>query len=303
MRVKRSIRDRGAIAAVVGTIMSLIVFLAFMSLFTTQYVPVWMAENEAQHTDTVLSEFGSLRQNMDLLILSNDQETSAFSTMTLGSKGVPVFAAPTLGIFTIAPLEENFTGDQDNASAGLMLVEYFDTGLNTTNTVAGAGRVELYSPNRYHVQQWVSFEGGGIILNQTDGEWMRAGPSMRIEKRDTGNGSVLNVSFRSLSVVGKRFTKTGAQTIGVKEQLMNQIQPDIQMYGGTPRSVNITLYTYHKSAWRDWFNRTLSDAGLIPGTDYVIDDSANYRIRMTLSDLVYFSISEAVFKMDAGEVV
>lgn len=303
MRIKRLRRNESAIASVVGTIMSLMVFMAFLSLFTTQYVPVWMAENEAQHTDTVLSELGTLRQNMDILILSNNRETSTYSTLTLGSKGVPVFAAPTLGIFTFSPLETAFTTDVDMASAAVMQVEYYDTGLDAQNTVTGAGRVELYSPNRYYVQQWSSFDDGGIILAQTDGEWMRTGPSIRLEKRDTNPGSALNISFKVLSLVGKKTTMTGAQTIGIKAQLMNDVTPDQQMYGNTTRDVNMTVYTLHKQSWREWFNRTLAESGLILGTDYILDNTASYKIKVTFKNVVYMSVVEAILKVNVGEEV
>jgi hypothetical protein len=303
MRIRRLIRDGTAIASVVGTIMSLMVFLAFLSMFTTQYVPVWMADNEATHTDTVLSELGTMRQNMDILILSNNRETSMYSTLTLGAKGVPVFAAPTLGIFTFAPLESAFTTDKDMASASVVKIDYFDVGLNAPNTVSGAGRVELYSPNRYYVQQWSSFDDGGIILAQTDGEWMRTGPSIRLEKRDTNPGSALNISFKVLTLVGKKTTITGAQTIGVKTQLMNDITPDQQMYGNATRTINMTVYTLHKPCWREWFNRTLADSGLISGTDYTLDYSASYKIKVAFKNVVYLSVVEAILKMDVGEEV
>jgi hypothetical protein len=262
-----------------------------------------MAENEAQHTDTVLSELGDLRANMDMLILSDNRETSTYSIMTLGSKGVPVFAAPTLGIFTVSPLETNFTTDKQKADAAVIEIDYFDLGLNATNMVRTAGRIELYSPNRYFVQQWSSFENGAIILAQTDGEWMRTGPSLRIEKRDTNPGSALNISFKVISSVGKRMTMTGAQTIGIKAQLMNDVSPDQQMYGNRTRTANMTVFTNHKQAWREWFNRTLGDSGLVLGTDYTVDASVAYKVKVTFRNIVYLGVTEAIMKIDVGEMV
>ena len=282
--------------------MSLMVFMAFLSMFTTQYVPVWMADNEAQHAETVLSELGNLRQNVDMLILSNNKETSTYSTLTLGSKGVPVFAAPTLGIFSMAPLEQSFATDKEKASAAVVEIRYFDLGLNTTSTAQGAGKVELYSPNRYYVQQWSSFEGGAIMLSQSDGEWMRTGPSVRLERRDTGSGGALNLSFKIESLVGKKTTTTGAQTIGIKTQLMNDVTPEVQMYGNAPRSVDFTVYTNHKTAWRTWLNRSLADAGFT-AADYVMDNTAVYKLKVTFNNVVYLSIIEAVLKIDVGEEV
>ena len=39
-------KDREAVASVVGTIMALLVFLTFMSLFIGTYVPIWMKDKQ-----------------------------------------------------------------------------------------------------------------------------------------------------------------------------------------------------------------------------------------------------------------
>ena len=39
-------KDRQGVASTVGTIMALLVFLAFMALITNTYVPAWMMDNE-----------------------------------------------------------------------------------------------------------------------------------------------------------------------------------------------------------------------------------------------------------------
>ena len=56
------------VASTVGTIMALMVFLAFLSMFTSQYVPVWMEENEASHMNVVYSQFANLKQSVAVLI-------------------------------------------------------------------------------------------------------------------------------------------------------------------------------------------------------------------------------------------
>ena len=93
------------VASTVGTIMALMVFLAFLSMFTSQYVPVWMEENEASHMNVVYSQFANLKQSVDIqiqagLILGSSQ-VQVFSPMKLGANGIPMFAAPTPGYLSI----------------------------------------------------------------------------------------------------------------------------------------------------------------------------------------------------------
>ena len=102
-------RDREAVASTVGTIMALLVFLAFLSLFTNSYMPIWMEDNEREHMNEVMNQFGEIKSKVDSLVL-NSQITgqtsySVFVPMTLGSNGIPVFASATAGQLAYVPQE------------------------------------------------------------------------------------------------------------------------------------------------------------------------------------------------------
>jgi len=96
--------DEG-VASTVGTIMALMVFLAFLSMFTSQYVPVWMEENEATHMNIVYGQFANLKQSSDIqiqagLILGSSQ-VQIYSPVKLGANGIPMFAAPTASYLSV----------------------------------------------------------------------------------------------------------------------------------------------------------------------------------------------------------
>jgi hypothetical protein len=200
-------------------------------------------------------------------------------------------------------------------------VNYNDSG--TTNPISrqSAGRIQLYMPNRYFVQQWYSFENGGIVLNQSDGEWLRVGPHMRVER--SGN-TLVNMSFRIMTFVGKTESTVGVAATGIKMMLMNEIAPDEQFYGsqGCPtdptvaisnRNMSIIVHTNYVKAWVRWFDSALSSAGLsstpaVPNpcigspipADYGITVSGK-RITVTIRNLSYFSLLEGIFSLKIGE--
>src|SRR5512133_4126554 len=91
-------KDKEGVASVVGTIMALLIFLTFLTIFTTQFVPLTVKENERSHMSTVMSEFGSLKGSIDNMIvytsLTNSPSFPAFQNVDLGAEGIPAFASP-----------------------------------------------------------------------------------------------------------------------------------------------------------------------------------------------------------------
>ena len=79
-RVQNRVLDRGArsrllrkdkegVASTVGTIMALLVFIAFMALITNSYVPAWMMDNERAHMNQVTDQFGELKGKVDSMVV------------------------------------------------------------------------------------------------------------------------------------------------------------------------------------------------------------------------------------------
>src|SRR5512137_1179812 len=205
-RIKKSPRwdnDEG-VAATVGTIMALLVFLTFMGIFTNQFVPVWMSDNESTHMSTVIEQFINLKSSIDVSISNNPNSLIApspiFVPITLSTGGIPVFAGPTAGILSLSPDTTNRT-----PSLNLTYIWYADVGgtlkqytLDGSNDGHSGGNLELYCPNRYFVEQKIIYEGGAVILNQSDGEFIIAGPQLSI--RNFGSVAAPNWSIQLTQV-------------------------------------------------------------------------------------------------------
>jgi len=255
-------RDEEGVASTVGTLMALLVFLTFLSMFTNSYIPVWMQDNERAHMNAAINQFGDLKGKIDNLIITAQVTGSTsihmYSPITLGAAGIPVFASPTAGLLTYSP--------QGMGDSGVKV--RFNYTLETAMTPvseSGGGMVELYAPNRYYVQQWVAYENGAMIVKQQDGQIVRAFPSIEVEKI----GSAINIKFTQIDFIGTNASVGGTGSVGLN---LNLVYIDSQTYAvgyGTDKNVNITFTTRYWTAWQQFLGDMCSKAGLSPG-DYLI---------------------------------
>ncbi|MBI0584596.1 MAG: hypothetical protein ISF22_10280 [Methanomassiliicoccus sp.] len=246
--------------------MALLVFLAFMGIIINQYVPAWMLDNERSHMNESLDQFGELKGKVDSMIsqqrVTGDSSINMYAPMTMGASGVPIFATPTVGLLTYSP--------QGMAASGINVrFNYTAAGSGGSFIVPvnvdGGGKVELYVPNRYYVQQWVAYENGAIILKQEDGQSIRAYPNLDLTKEN----NTLNIAFTQVDLIGSLQSLTGADTVGFSLDL---IYIDAQKYniGVNGNTLSMRFNTTCGEAWYKYFDQKCRSVGLVPGTDYVL---------------------------------
>jgi len=260
-------RDRDGVASTVGTIMALLVFMTFLSMFTNSYIPVWMQDNERAHMNQVINQFADLKGKIDSLIVTAQVTGSTtirmYSPITLGAQGIPVFASPTAGLLTYSP--------QGKGDSGIHVrFNYSLEGAKTSVSESGGGMVELYAPNRYYVQQWVGYENGAMIVKQQDGQVLRAWPSIEVEKIVSSITSI-NIKFTQIDFIGTNASVGGTGTVGLN---LNLVYIDSQEYAvgyGTDKYVNITFTTRYWTAWQQYLGDLCSKAGLTYTADYLIN--------------------------------
>jgi hypothetical protein len=265
-------KDREGIASTIGTMMALLVFLTFITLFTNTYIPIWMKENEKTHMDDVLNQFGDLKGKVDSLVVNaqvtGKQTMPMYQSMTLGSKGIPVFATATAGYLYLKPTGSNDSGVQEmfNFTIQGSNPVYF----NKNGDDFGGGCVEFYGPNRYYVQQWYTFENGALMIYQEDGMAIRALPSLSFTNSDVG---LYNVQFDQVDLIGTNTSVSGQGSAGV---IIDLVYHDSQTYDLCQAEnddtdngqLNLVFTTRYNSTWIDFLNETAIDAGLTYGTDY-----------------------------------
>ncbi|HNX47667.1 MAG TPA: hypothetical protein PKM11_03825 [Methanomassiliicoccales archaeon] len=267
-------KDREGVASTIGTIMALLVFLTLIAMFTNTYIPVWMKENERDHMDQVLSQFGDLKGKIDTLIV-NAQVTqrptiNMFQPLSLGSDSVPVFTSPTGGFLYLKPM-----GTYDTGVTVGFNYNYSNSLIKVNEE--GGGCVEYYAPNRYFVQQWYGYENGALMVYQKDGVAMRASPSLVFIKN---SDSTVNLQFDQVDMIGSNESVSGMGTAGI---VIDLIYHDSQTYvvsGATGAESNgpvvLKFTTRYVSALWSHLNQTAAEAGMISGV------SGNYTLTSKL---------------------
>ncbi|NLX46625.1 MAG: hypothetical protein GXY70_00410 [Euryarchaeota archaeon] len=297
--------DKEGVASTIGTIMALLVFLTVISMFTNTYIPVWMKENERDHMDQVLSQFGDLKGKIDTLIV-NAQVTqrptiNMFQPLSLGSDSVPVFTSPTGGFLYLKPMTTYDTGVTVD-------FRYNYSGSMLHVSEEGGGCIEYYAPNRYYVQQWYGYENGALMIYQKEGVAMRASPSLVFVPNSDGT---VNLQFDQVDLIGSNESVAGMGTAGI---VIDLIYHDSQTYivsgdTGTEEegAVMLKFTTRYLSALWSHLNQTAEGAGLVAGAggDYTLvptlvsgEARAIYELTLTVFKVNEFTHNRAYVNLD-----
>jgi hypothetical protein len=269
-------KDREGVASVVGTIMALLVFLTFMSLFVGSYVPIWMKDNERGHMSQVMGQFGDLKGKVDNLIaysatvqmyqsivvgnVISTQSTKMYQSFELGAPGVPIFASQTAGALIFTPKNLSDTG---------MRIEFRETG-RTTNTTfpsdpneKSGGKLSFYGPNRYYVQQWIVYENGGVLIKQDDGQTYRAAPNILL---DWNKGGFVNLTVTQIDMIGANSSIGGFGNVGVNVNIDAIDLPTNYIVNPAQRNLYMNVSTQYGDAFYSYLNSSCAYEGLVQTT-------------------------------------
>jgi hypothetical protein len=266
-------KDKEGVASVVGTIMALLIFLTFMSIFVSTYIPIWMKDNERSHMNTVLSEYGDLKGKVDNLVaytstiqmyqsmvtgsIISTQSTKMYQSFDLGAQGVPIFASQTGGLLTFEPKNMTDTG---------MRIEFKEVG-RTTNTTfptdpneKSGGKLSFYGPNRYYVEQWIAYENGGIVIKQAEGQTFRAAPTISL---DWNKGGFINMTVTQIDMIGVNQSIYGLGNVGVNMNVEAVDLPTNYYVDHNARDMYINLTSEYGIAYYEYFNASCAAEGLV----------------------------------------
>jgi hypothetical protein len=319
-RIKRSPRwdNEEGVAATIGTIMTLLVFLTAMGMFTNQFVPVWMSDNESTHMSEAVQQFVTLKSQIDTAVSRYPNSLVApapiFVPVTLSSPGIPVFAAATAGILTLSPESKgvkpmfNITFTYKSETGGTTYVYTLDP----TNDGYSGGYLDLYCPNRYYVEEHLVYEGGAVILNQTDGEFVIAGLQLSVKNIGAAGTTsrVMQITQVSVEGINKTIGGTGSKGVSAELTYANTISYESnQDAGGT---LNITIVSMHGTAWATYFARTLGNqAGMSLGDDFTVNTvmhpkvgevPAYYEVTVLIDNIKILDHTHATVTMSIGEL-
>ena len=250
-RRRRFRRSRRAVVSVVGTLLALLVFFALFGIFLTQYLPLWMIDNESAFTAQAQSSMASLKSNVDLqLALGNPPVYS--TPFTLTSAGVPLLAQPTSA-------QMNFLPGQAGVFANVsMSVGPGGSGALYRN--ASLGALSMLLPNRYYSPQIFEFEDDAVIQSQSDTSQIVAFPPV-LNLNQTG--TQVGVTLSLVQLLGNATQAIGAGTQEVSSHyLFSQVFSSSGPSGGGTFRAEFRLGTHFPCAWATYLQNTLNRSGV-----------------------------------------
>jgi hypothetical protein len=244
---RRIRRNSRGVVAVIGTLLALLVFFALFGVFLTQYVPLWMNENEVAFTDAAETSMAQLKSNIDLQAALGAPPVYQ-TPFTMNSQGVPLVAQPTVGVLSFIPFTPGvFANVSMNPGPGQGHAFYQNISLGT---------VSMYLPNRYYSPQTFSFEDDAVVQAQTDTTQILAfPPTMTVN--ETGTSIAVTMSLVQLLGNASQVITTGTQEVS-SHFIFAQ---DYASNGtGLPGSLaaSFLLGTHYPCAWASYLNQLLT---------------------------------------------
>jgi hypothetical protein len=269
LRSPRRVRWRRshAVVSVVGTLLSLLVFFALFGIFVTQYVPVWMDENEQAFSDDAQRAFAELKANIDLQSELAGPPILA-APLPLSSDGIPLFAQPTTAVLNYIP---HTYGVYANIT-----MQYGPGGKPNFVYNQTLGTVRLTIPNRYYPPQVFEFEDDAVI--QSQGGSQQSQQALLYPPIFTINtsGTYRQVTMGLLQLYGNATQVVSSGTIEVFSRYGTQQQfPSNGSVSapGTPFNVTLKLGTSYGCGWVNYLAATLN-ASQLPKSFWTLSPSS-----------------------------
>ncbi|MGB6500615.1 MAG: hypothetical protein WBG19_04355 [Thermoplasmata archaeon] len=285
-RARRLDRSPRGVAAVIGTLLSLLVFFALFGIFLTQYLPLWMTDNESQFTAAADSAFENFKSNVDAQSALGGPAVYA-TTFPLSSQGVPLLAQPTEGVLILLPpsCPGGFlaSGVPVTKTACVFETEAFGAGkaaktARPWNQTTTTSVLEMQLPNRYFTQQTFFFEDDAVIQTQYGSHSVIVGPPP-ISISKTSVNTTVTTSFvglygNSTVVIGQGSEEVYSQLITSSFTTSNGLFLSGAGGTGNPVLFNFTFQigTHNLCPWYSFIEGLITSSGLT-GSGYTLGAS------------------------------
>jgi len=265
--------------AVVGTLLALLVFFTLFGLFLTQYVPLWMSENESAFTSGAATSFAQFKSQVDSQYVL-DAPPVLGTPFTISSAGIPLLAQPTQGVINFLP--QVCPGGFNATAPGIGQPKNPSFCVFENQTIAPAfgghgnlsyevttGILEMILPNRYFTSELFALEADGVVQVQSGmNQLMAYAPPLNLT-RLAGNTTV---SSSFLQLLGNATTVSGQGSEEVYSHLKFAQQLSYNGYNATSHVLRAFNYTFEigtewPCAWSSFLWHQLNVSG-IPSTQY-----------------------------------
>lgn len=331
-RAGRARSGRRGVAAVVGTLLALLVFFALFGIFISEYLPLWMSDNEAQFTSQSAAAIAGLKSNIDAQYALGGPPVYA-TAFPLSSNGVPLLAQPTQATLILLPpsCPNSFyaNGTPQTVSACVFERQAFTAGARATvnnpfNATTAAAVLEMQLPNRYYSQQTFFYENDAIIQSQGGGHEIVRGPPALTITKSGGNVSVTSTYVElygnATVVIGQGSEEVYSRLVTVQTDTSNG-RFTTNTRAAVPFNYTYQIGTRNPCAWWQYFSNLTAASGLAKTTGWTLTWSANgatafstaptstvclnsnalsYLVTLKVLNITYATVSVSSFVIDLG---
>lgn len=225
-RPRRLRQGRRGVVAVVGTLLALLVFFALFGVFLTQYLPLWMTDNESQLSNEAQGSLAALKNGIDLQYALGTIPILSVP-FTISSASVPLLAQPTegtLSYLTGCPsgfYPGNGTPVVPGSCSYARITYTVGGGAVRNNPYVGSAPSNILTfslPNRYYTPITYYLEEDAVEASQGGGhQLMVLPPPINVSKTD-GN---VTVTSSLVDLLGNASTYTGLGSKDVTSHLVS----------------------------------------------------------------------------------
>jgi hypothetical protein len=247
-----------ALVGIVVTFLLIGLIVSVLAIIQSVYIPKWMEQTESEHMDEVADQFAQLKSAIDTqAVIGSNQPTHTFLStistgITLGSRELPFFMSTrAYGSLNILPdtsyrvvINDRYGGVSDNSSS----------------------TIQYSSSNAYFLDQSYIYEGGAVVLSQSQGDIILTKPTFSVARENIVN---ISLTIIKISKVGGKGSISGYGTYPIQTEYSSNESKIINNVS------DITIYTKYPTAWSLFINGTLINGGLEYATDYTMDSSNN----------------------------
>jgi hypothetical protein len=283
-RRRRLRQDRRGVVAVVGTLLALLVFFALFGIFLTQYVPLWMEENESQLSSATQASLATLKSGVDDQYIFGTIPSYAVP-FSLNSQSVPLLSQPTIA--TLAYLSGCPGGffpanntPQQVGSCDFERLSY-TTGAGPVGTqnhpytqTVSTDYLEVSLPDRYYAAVDYFFEDDGLAAAQSlVHQSMLVPPPLNVSK----TGGLVSFDASLLVLLGSTasFTAQGSKDVTSSLLASGNVSSAGRFLapGGAAKTFNVTVTVgvHAVCAWYNYlYNMSLGALGPSSGTTWTL---------------------------------
>ncbi len=282
-RYRRFREARRGVVAVVGTLLALLVFFALFGVFLTQYVPLWMTQNEAALSNQLQTSLATLKSGVDDQYLIGGIPTYSVP-FTLSSQSVPLLTQPTVASMSYiagCPGGFNSNGTPREISACDFQSLAYSTGAGPAGSqshpysqLLTTDYLEVVLPDRYYVAVAYFFEADAVAQAQSSShQTMLVAPPVNVSVSSSG----ISVQSSLLALVGPSAAYSGQGSKDVTSSVLSASGVNstgrFVTSGGAARKFNVTmtLGVHEICAWYNLlYNLTYAALGASSSTTWTL---------------------------------